>query len=169
MKGVLFSATEQLTVFLIFIALGMIISFLYDLFRIRRRAFKLAGFFVHIEDLLFWLICAVLVPVTVYAVHYGEFRGYLALGIFTGLVLYSLLFSKAVMDFSVPLVLTVKRVFIAVFKVLTKPLVFAWFFIAKILNGIFKVLSVLSGKAARKVEFDLFKVLRKFRIIFFKK
>lgn len=163
------SATGQFIVFLIFIALGMVISVLYDLFRIRRRTFKLVGFLVHIEDLLFWLICILIVPTVIYASNNGEIRGYLVLGMLTGLVLYLMLFSKPIMDFSVPVILTVKRILSGFFKIITKPLVLAWFFIAKILNFIFGALSTLTGKAFRKVEYDLFKFIRKIKIIFLKK
>lgn len=163
------SAAGQLLVFIIFIALGMVVSVLYDLFRIRRRTFKLVGFLVHIEDILFWLICILIIPSVIYAVNHGEIRGYLVLGMLTGLVLYMALFSKPIMDFSVPLILTVKRIFTGVFKVLTKPLVLAWFFFAKVLNILFRAISILTGKASRKMEYDLFKIFRRFKIIFYKK
>lgn len=163
------SAVGQFTVFLICIAVGMVISVLYDLFRIRRRTFKLVGFLVHIEDLLFWLICLLIVPSVIYVVNGGEVRGYLILGMLLGLFLYLFLFSKPIMDFSVPVVLAVKNILISIFKVLSKPFVLAWFFLAKIANFIFMLLSRYTGKACRKIEYDLFKVYRKMKIIFFKK
>lgn len=163
------SATEQFITFLICIAVGMVISILFDIFRIRRRTFKLANFVVHVEDILFWIMCMLIIPAVIYVVNAGEIRGYLIIGIVTGLLIYQLFFSKPVIDVSVPMIIAVKNFMIRCIKVIMKPISLVIFFFEKIINYCLKIVSLFTGRVARKVEYDFSKITRKFKIIFLKK
>lgn len=91
------SAGYELTVVAGAMACGVILAFLYDLFRIKRRFVRTSAIFIHIEDLLFWLVAAIIVFLASYIISSGETRFYFFSGIFFGGFLYYALLSKIVM------------------------------------------------------------------------
>lgn len=42
--------------FCVFIIVGILLAFIYDLFRISRKAFNTKDFITYLEDILFWII-----------------------------------------------------------------------------------------------------------------
>ena len=76
----------QLYNFFIFIILGIIISFIFDIFRILRKKFKTSNFITYIEDILFWVISGFLIILAIFKFNDGELRAYLFIGIFLKLV-----------------------------------------------------------------------------------
>jgi|GEM_PF-126140 len=77
-------------------ACGILLAFLYDLFRIKRRFVRTSAVFIHIEDILFWLIAAIIVFLASYIISSGETRFYFFLGIFSGVLIYFALLSRLV-------------------------------------------------------------------------
>ncbi|MBR3153009.1 MAG: spore cortex biosynthesis protein YabQ [Clostridia bacterium] len=47
---------SQYQIFIIFILLGIFLSFIFDLFRILRKSFKTPDIITYLEDIAFWLI-----------------------------------------------------------------------------------------------------------------
>lgn len=47
---------EQVNLFLIFTLNGLIISLLFDFFRILRRSFNTKDIITYIEDIVFWIL-----------------------------------------------------------------------------------------------------------------
>ena len=89
----------------------MVIAFVYDIFRIIRKAVKTGGLVISVQDLLFWLIACIIMFVSIYYSNDGELRGFLFLGAFLGVVLYAMLFSRIVMGSSLFIInITVKVV-----------------------------------------------------------
>lgn len=86
----------QLYNFFVFIILGLIISFIFDIFRILRKKFKTNNFITYIEDILFWLISGFLIITAIFKFNDGELRAYLFIGILLGMVIYIMLFTKLV-------------------------------------------------------------------------
>lgn len=86
----------QLYNFFVFIILGLIISFIFDIFRILRKKFKTNNFITYIEDILFWLISGFLIITAIFKFNDGELRAYLFIGILLGIVIYIMLFTKLV-------------------------------------------------------------------------
>ncbi len=84
----------QLYNFFIFIVLGLIVSFIFDIFRILRKKFNTNNIITYIEDVLFWIISGFLIISAVFKFNNGELRLYLFLGILIGIVMYMLLFTK---------------------------------------------------------------------------
>jgi Spore cortex protein YabQ (Spore_YabQ). len=77
-------------------ACGAALAFLYDLFRVKRRLVKTSAIFINIEDVLFWLIAAVIVFLASYIISSGETRFYFFSGIFIGGLIYFTFLSKFV-------------------------------------------------------------------------
>ncbi len=88
------SVAYELTVFGGAGAAGVIIAFLYDMFRLKRRIVKTKTAMVHFEDIIFWVIAAIIFFLSSYIVSNGETRAYYYMGSFIGGVLYFSILSK---------------------------------------------------------------------------
>lgn len=96
--------------FFIFIILGILISFIFDVFRSLRKKFKTCNFIIYIEDILFWLISGFLIVSAIFNFNAGELRAYLFIGILIGITIYILLFAKIVYNILLKLLTPVKLI-----------------------------------------------------------
>ena len=88
----------ELYIFLKTIYGGLIIGFLYDLYRLfryYRKPKKVATFF---EDFIFWVIVSLISLYILLNSNYGELRGFIFIGFVTGAVLYYTLFSGLIIN-----------------------------------------------------------------------
>lgn len=68
--------------------MGIYITFVYDILRILRRVFPHGAFFVSLEDICFWIYCAVKVFLLMYHESNGTLRWFAVFGAIAGMVLY---------------------------------------------------------------------------------
>ena len=68
--------------------MGVFITFIYDFLRIFRRVIPHNGFLVSVEDILFWIYCAVKVFLLMYHESNGTLRWFAVLGALAGMYLY---------------------------------------------------------------------------------
>ncbi len=68
--------------------MGVIITLVYDGFLILRRLMKHNIFMVSLEDLLFWIVCAISVFAMLYRENNGTLRWFAVGGAFLGMLLY---------------------------------------------------------------------------------
>ncbi len=68
---------------------GIGITFVYDLLRIFRRVIPHNLFWVSVEDLAFWIFCAVEVFLLMYYMNNGVLRWFAVLGALAGMLLYN--------------------------------------------------------------------------------
>ena len=115
------SISHEAYIFLCSVAGGALIAFIYDLFRIRRKALRTPALFVYIEDLVFWLLVAVIMFGTVYLSNDGELRGYIFLGAILGAVLYSMLLSRIVIRSSMFIIHLIVRIFTFIWLIISFP------------------------------------------------
>ncbi len=85
---------DEVQLFAICLFLGMGLALLYDMIRIARRLFKHWNWLVDLEDLLYWIFTGWAVFQTLFQFNRGALRGYAFLGLFAGVLLYSLTFSR---------------------------------------------------------------------------
>ncbi len=85
---------SQEEVFLLFFIIGIIIGLIFDFFKVLRKSFKTKDIVTFIEDLLFLLISGTLIVLGIIKLNSGEVRFYLFLGMFFGILIYSLTISK---------------------------------------------------------------------------
>ncbi len=78
----------QYNVFLLFVFIGARLGFIYDLLRIFRRLVSHNNIFIGIEDIFFWIFCAVTMESQIQTSNYGEFRIYILLGGILGFIIY---------------------------------------------------------------------------------
>lgn len=115
------SISDQVYIFFCTILCGMAISFLYDIFRIIRKTLKSGRASIYVEDLLFWILSAVIMSVSIYYCNSGELRLYMFLGALLGAVLYELLFSRVIINASLFIINLFFKVFKAVVFVISYP------------------------------------------------
>lgn len=112
---------SQVYIFLYSILGGVLIAFIYDLFRIKRKAVKTAIVFIYLEDLIFWIIVAIIMFVVVYLSNEGEVRGFIFIGTLLGIILYIALFSKIVINSSMFVLRIIFKVFYFVWVIISYP------------------------------------------------
>lgn len=113
---------NQAYLFLIFILNGVLIGIIFDIFRILRKSFKTPNFITYIEDILFWIISAIIILYSLFIFNNGQFRGYIFIGIFFGIAIYMLFFSKFIINFSVKIISFVKKTISFIFKIISFPI-----------------------------------------------
>ncbi len=138
---------------------GAVIAFLYDIFRIKRKAIKTSAIFIYFEDLIFWIIVAIVMFGVVYYGNDGEIRGYIFLGTILGVTLYSVIFSKIVMAISLFIIKIIYKIFYTIWNILTYPIRILVRFLAIPLGFIFKELFKITRKSKRIFKNGLKKVL----------
>lgn len=143
------TVNTQAFTFLCSIAGGVVIAFIYDLFRIKRKAFKTGNLMTYVEDILYWLLVAVVMFTTVYYSNEGELRSYLFIGALIGVVLYALLLSKAVMNSSLFIINIVRKTIIIICRIVSFPF-----------QLLFKLLSIPAG-ISRKFAGKTLRSIRK--------
>lgn len=84
----------EVRLFAICLAIGVFLAFIYDLFRILRILFHHSDFVVDMEDLGFWLLTAWMVFQTLFQYNEGALRAYAFIGMFLGVILYTLTLSR---------------------------------------------------------------------------
>ncbi len=136
---------EQVYIFFYAILAGALAAFIYDILRIKRRAIKTGVIIVSLEDILYWLVAAVLLFLTVYNSNSGEMRWYIFIGNIIGVALYESLLSRIIIASSVMIINLIKRFLLFTWKVICFPFKLAYkilsvpvLFLLRLLSRIFK-------------------------------
>ncbi len=150
---------EQVYIFFYAVLAGVILAFLYDILRIKRRAIKTNVLILSIEDIIYWLLSAIIVFLTVYNSNDGQMRGFIFLGNILGVTLYLSVFSRLVIASSMMIINFIKKVLLFIWKVVTYPfrLIFKILSVPlRFIGGCFaklgRLLFGLFGKAAHKAK-----------------
>ena len=101
---------NQAYLFLIFILNGFLIGILFDIFRILRKLLKTTDFITYIQDILFWILTAFIVLYSIFKFNNGELRGFIFIGIFIGVSIYLLLFSKSFIKINLYIINIIKKI-----------------------------------------------------------
>ena len=68
----------------------------FDFFRILRRTYKTPDFITIIVDIVFWLVSGIILLLGIFILNEGKIRAYLFLGLFLGIIVYTMIFSRGV-------------------------------------------------------------------------
>lgn len=139
------SVNNEGYIFLTCVLGGMIIAFIYDIFRIRRKAIKAGNLIVYFEDFIYWIIVALVMFGVVYYSNDGEVRGYLFVGTVIGIILYALLLSRIITSIFIFIIKILYKVILALitailfplkilYKIFSIPLRFIWGNVKKVLK-----------------------------------
>lgn len=127
---------DQIMIFLTTIYGGIIIGFMYDLYRVFRYFLKPKKIATIIEDLSFWIMISIIAIGILFYSNWGQLRGYVFIGFVIGVLLYFVILSKLII-----------KILIKIIRVILKPI--------KIMIGYlvvpFKYLKVVHRKLKIKV------------------
>ena len=79
--------------------MGIIITFIYDGFLILRRLIRHSLFLISIEDLIFWIACAIGVFYMLYEENNGVLRWFAVFGAALGMIVYKESISSLIVNF----------------------------------------------------------------------
>ncbi len=80
--------SQETTVFLIFVVIGMLFSVIFDVFRAIRKVTKFKNRTIYIQDILYFLIIGLILLLVIVNYMDTELRVYLILAIILGVVIY---------------------------------------------------------------------------------
>lgn len=126
------TALQQLYRFLVFVASGLCIGIIFDVFRILRKSFKTTDLVTSIEDILFWIITGILILYNIFRFNNGEIRSYLFLGILVGVTCYLIFLSKLFIRINVAILKYIKKFVRKVVTILLYPFRIFLSFIRKV-------------------------------------
>ncbi|MBQ9298354.1 MAG: spore cortex biosynthesis protein YabQ [Clostridia bacterium] len=112
---------SQAQVFFIFIVNGILISFIFDIFRILRKSFKTPDIITYIEDIVYWIITCIILAYSIYKFNNGQIRVYIFIGIFIGAMLYILTISKYIIKINVKIISFLKAIIIKIIYYIIYP------------------------------------------------
>lgn len=129
----------EVDVFIKVIALGAVCGLLYDILRIFRRI-KARGYIATgIEDLLYWVVSAVIMFIFIYKENGGIIRAYIIVGMAAGMFLYEMVLGRYMVKY-----------------------------LTKLFKKIFAFLDKIFGKFFKKLSFLLKKCFKPFKIFIIK-
>lgn len=152
---------EQLCSFATFILVGFLIGLLFDSFRILRKTFKTSDLITGVEDVLFWLLTGLLTIFSIFKFNNGNIRVYIILGIFIGITIYMLVFSKSVVNILTKVITYIKKIVLFIIKLISYPfniirkvILFITNAIKKLANKPIKVLKTMKRQNKSKLKKD---------------
>ncbi len=110
---------NQLHLFIIFLIDGLLIGILFDIFRVLRKSFKHKDVVIYMQDILFWVLTGFLLLYTTFIFNDGEFRLFMLLGTFFGVIIYLFTISKIFIKVNVKIISIIKKVFLCPYTFLT--------------------------------------------------
>lgn len=135
---------NEFGIFLSFILIGIIISLLFDFFRILRRVYQTPDFLTVIEDISFWIISGIILLAGIFILNEGKIRAYIFIGLFTGIIFYIITLSKTVTKLGINILKTLNKL---IFEPILKLLQILSKITVKLLKKIINL--------AKKIKFDL--------------
>lgn len=152
---------NQAYLFMIFVINGVLIGFLFDVFRILRKSFKTKDIITYIEDISFWILTGLLTLYFIFYYNNGEIRFYIFLGIILGILIYILTISKYIIKFSVTVINFIKNIINKVIQVIFYPLKLVINFLRKLLFRPISFIFINIRKTFTKSETYLLNIFKK--------
>lgn len=149
------SVANQAYVFLCSVIGGIAAAFIYDLFRIKRKAIRTINLITHLEDLIYWIIVSLMIFLMVYISNDGQLRGFIFLGIAIGVLLYILLLSRLVMKVSLAVISFVAGVISTVVRIILFPLILLCRLLIYPLQLLSGMLKIILGEIFKALIFKL--------------
>lgn len=100
---------------------GMILMLLYDIFRILRRIVRHGTALMAVEDILYWLFCAIGIFAMLYQENDGLLRWFVLVGVAIGMLFENAVISPFVVRLFVKVLRAWLKIFRKIFGIFTKP------------------------------------------------
>lgn len=92
-------ASAQGSIFLVTVAIGGMVGFLYDIYRVLRVRANLRGGLGSLGDLIYWALACATIFALLLKVNQGELRLYVLIGLSCGAIAYFILISRIAFRF----------------------------------------------------------------------
>lgn len=115
------STSQEAYILLATIYGGILIGFIYDLYKIFRRAFHPKKIATVIQDFLFWIIISLVAFYVLIISNEGALRFYNFLGFIIGAATYSFFLSEIVTNAVVLILRGIKRFFVDLYQIIIYP------------------------------------------------
>ncbi|MCD7982418.1 MAG: spore cortex biosynthesis protein YabQ [Clostridiales bacterium] len=155
---------KQAQLFVLAIPLGAALLFVYDLLRVVRRVVRHGTAGIAVEDMLFWIVSALLLFGFMYRQNEGVMRGFIILGAFFGMVFYRIFFSRRVVKGGTAVLSCIVRAFGRFFRAFCAP----FRFFGSVFCSRFRKVFPIRKKSARSAKKQLKKIGKAVRIGFSK-
>lgn len=140
--------------------LGILITAVYDVFLVLRRSFKHNLMLISLEDLLFWIGCAVSVFYMLYEENNGILRWFAILGAAVGMLLYKCSISNFMVEIMSAVIRWILRVVFKILRFICKPAGF----LGRKVRKLFRILTGKSRKAAKCMKNRLTSTMKLLKI-----
>lgn len=151
---------NEMTFLLHSFLMGIIITFVYDGFLILRRLIRHSLFLISLEDMIFWIACAIGVFYMLYEENNGILRWFAVFGATMGMIVYKMSISSLIVNIMSTIIERIVRVIYRIFCFLFKP----FKFIGKKIGHICKRSSGKSKKAYKCLKNKLTSRLKLLKI-----
>lgn len=167
-----YNIKSEIVIFLTMVYGGLIIGFVYDLYRVFRYFSKPKKIATFIEDLIFWIIVTSIALFTLLYSNYGELRGFVFIGIIFGALIYYYILSKLVVKTLVYIVGTIINFIKYIINIIISPFKFMVKLLLKPFKKVSNNLSSKYRKSKRIIKLPsriLHDMSKQAKIILFKK
>ncbi|MCI9627047.1 MAG: spore cortex biosynthesis protein YabQ [Clostridia bacterium] len=154
------SINEQTLIFFSCVLDGILIGFIFDVFRILRTAYKLNKIFTTISDVCFWAIALFIVFMTIYITGDGQIRWFVFLGCAIGFLLYLFSISPLIVKTVVKIIRAVNTFLWKCLRILFRPFYKIFKFFAKKSGKLKKFVKSAQRKSGEKYKKTLAKLRR---------
>lgn len=143
------SISYQFKIFLMSLFIGLILGIFYDFIKIFRKYIVHNNIIINIEDAIYWLFMSIIIFLISLYQNDGYIRAFFILGIFIGMIFYTLLISK----FFINLTINIISIFIKIIRFILKILYAPFLLILKIILIPLKYLFNVFKKFLLKYKF----------------
>lgn len=151
----------EIKFFLVSILSGVVLLIIYDVLRIFRKVVEHGVVWISLEDIVYWVICSVLIFRMMYKMNDGVIRGFSLLGILLGMILYKVSISDYIVKGISFVLIKIKNLIEKIIGFLLKPFKF-------VLNKIMQFLKFIGRKLMRPLEKLMCFTRNKLRVVYHK-
>ena len=146
-------AINQGYLFLIFTLNGILIGFLFDIFRTLRKSFKTSNLVTYIEDFIFWILSGISIIFFLYKFSDGNLRLYIFCGLGFGIIFYMLTLSKIIIKSFVFIISFFVKIINKFLHLIHIPIKIIYNFIDKIILKNYTKIKDIIGKNIKKLNY----------------
>ena len=151
---------NEVTFFLHSLAMGVVITAAYDGFLVFRRLVRHTAFLVSLEDIVFWIACAIGVFYMLYEENNGILRWFAVFAASIGMLVYKKTVSPLIVGIISAAIQKLFRIIFKILRIFLKPIVR----VIKKINGVFRIFGKKTGKAGKFLKNKLTGCLKLLKI-----
>ena len=137
----------QTNIFILYFIIGIIITLIFDIFRILRKSFKTPNIITYIEDLVFVIITGYILSYVFFYINKGIVRFYMIIALIFGVLMYYITLSKYFIKINVIVINKIKNIIFKIINIIFSPFLFVY----KILKTIMIQMIVKNKKINERI------------------